>query len=158
MKTTSSNKRSSSSVTLPSRGSAGRAELSAAFIAQQFKPGQSGNPTGNRGARYGAVIALAREYGEAALLRLVQLMDSDDERIALLAAQAILDRALGRPSPLKVDESDFSERDPDCSKQRDTLRALLIKGLQKEAEERVKSSGRAGPVLSQTGQSTARLS
>jgi hypothetical protein len=40
---------------------------------------------------------LAQEHGPTALARLVQLMKSKNERVAVSAAQAILDRAYGKP-------------------------------------------------------------
>lgn len=126
----------SSAALLGKDGARKESALPAAFLANQFKLGRSGNPTGNRGARYGEVVALAREYGAAAVHRLVQLMESDDERIAPLAAQAILDRALGKPSPPPASEEDRIEPDEELADRRETLRALLIKGLQKEAEEK----------------------
>ena len=40
---------------------------------------------------------LAQKHGRAALERLVELMKSENERVAVVAAQAILDRAYGKP-------------------------------------------------------------
>jgi hypothetical protein len=71
--------------------------LSPAFVAKQFKPGQSGNPDGSRGAAHVDVVRLARSHSVDAVLRLVELMASDDERVALMASQALLDRAFGKP-------------------------------------------------------------
>jgi len=76
---------------LNGRGDTGRTPP-AEFVARQFKPGQSGNPSGNRGSSYGEVVRAAREYGPRAVERLAELMESNDERVALLAAQALLDR------------------------------------------------------------------
>jgi len=81
---------------LPSREGTGRA-LSPAFVARQFKKGQSGNPTGNKGSTYGEVVQIARQYSEKAVRRLIELVDSDDERVAFMASQALLDRAYGKP-------------------------------------------------------------
>lgn len=61
-----------------------------------FRPGQSGNPAG-RPKKVVAVTSLAEEHSEAALKKLVKLMSSDKEQVALAAAQAILDRAMGKP-------------------------------------------------------------
>ena len=63
---------------------------------RRFRPGQSGNP-GGRPKLEGDVRALAQQHGRAALERLVQLMGSDNERVAVVAAQAVLDRAYGKP-------------------------------------------------------------
>jgi hypothetical protein len=65
------------------------------FRAAMWQPGQSGNPGGRkemspevREALYAATLP--------AMKRLVELVGSDDERVALLAAQALLDRAFGK--------------------------------------------------------------
>lgn len=67
------------------------------LAAHCFKPGQSGNPSGNKGAQYAQVVALARDASFAATQRLIELMRSDDERVAMVACNAILDRAWGKP-------------------------------------------------------------
>jgi hypothetical protein len=86
----------SKQVSLTSREGTGKA-LSPAFVARQFKPGQSGNPTGHKGADYGDVIRMAREASPRAVQRLVELVESADERVALLASQAIIERGYGKP-------------------------------------------------------------
>ena len=58
--------------------------------------GTSGNPSGQSGA-YGEAVRLARQAAPAAIRRLVELMGSPDERVAAVACNAILDRALGKP-------------------------------------------------------------
>lgn len=61
-----------------------------------FQPGQSGNPNG-RPKKHVTIAQLAEENSEKALKKLAKLIDSEDERIALAAAQAVLDRAVGKP-------------------------------------------------------------
>ena len=71
--------------------------------ATRFKPGQSGNPAGRAKAE-GEVRALAQEHGPAALQRLVDLMRSRNERVAVAAAQAVLDRGYGKaPQQVAID-------------------------------------------------------
>ena len=62
-----------------------------------FKPGQSGNP-GGRSKAEAEIKRLAQEYGTAALTKLVEFLDSDDHKLALSAANSLLDRGFGRPS------------------------------------------------------------
>ncbi len=62
-----------------------------------FKKGQSGNP-GGRPKEVAEVKAAARSHGLAAIDKLVELMNGDDKRIAVAAAQALLDRGYGKPS------------------------------------------------------------
>ncbi len=73
-----------------------RRKLPPALARHCWQPGQSGNPSGHSGA-YGEAISLARQAAPDAVRRLVQLMGSDDERVVVVACNAILDRALGKP-------------------------------------------------------------
>jgi hypothetical protein len=79
--------------------------LSPAFLKRRWKPGQSGNPSGHT-AEYGEVVALARSLSPRAIERLGQLMESEDERVAAVACNAILDRAFGRPQQQRAEEED----------------------------------------------------
>jgi Family of unknown function (DUF5681) len=63
----------------------------------RFQKGQSGNP-GGRPKLEGEIRDLAQRHGNAALKRLVQLMGAKNERVAVAAAHAILDRACGKPA------------------------------------------------------------
>ncbi len=64
-------------------------------VGGRFAPGVSGNPGGRP-----KVTAEAKDALRAALPRAIQrlreLMDSDDERVALSACQAVIDRNLGK--------------------------------------------------------------
>ena len=60
-------------------------------------PGQSANPGGRPGVPE-VIKATLRELSPRAVERLGELLDSEDERIQLEAAKAILDRHLGRPA------------------------------------------------------------
>ena len=61
-----------------------------------FKKGQSGNP-GGRPKEVAEVRELAKEHGPEAIERLVKLMASDNERTAVAACEAILNRGYGKP-------------------------------------------------------------
>lgn len=62
-----------------------------------FPPGQSGNPAGRAPMPADVREALEAGSGKAAR-RLAELVDSPDERVALLASQALLDRLYGKPA------------------------------------------------------------
>ena len=62
-----------------------------------FVKGQSGNPRGRPKVDF-EVRAAARLHGEAAVRKLVEIMQGDDNRLALSAAQALLDRGFGKPA------------------------------------------------------------
>src|SRR5260370_37613443 len=89
-------------------GSAGAAPkrrgLPPALAANRWKPGQGGNPSGHSG-EYGEVLKLARALSVRALERLGELIESEDERVAVVAANAVLDRALGKPRPAQDEKA-----------------------------------------------------
>jgi hypothetical protein len=70
--------------------------LPPALAANVWQKGQSGNPAGHTGL-YGEAVSLARQAAPTAVRRLIELMASEDERVASVAANAILDRAFGKP-------------------------------------------------------------
>jgi ABC-type metal ion transport system substrate-binding protein len=51
------------------------------------------------------VRALAQKASPRAFQRIVELIECEDERVALMAAKEVLDRAYGKPLPAK-DETD----------------------------------------------------
>ncbi len=72
--------------------------------ANPFLPGNSGNPSG-RPRVPPEVKALLKQHGIEAVKKIVSLMDSDDERIALAAASNIADRAFGKATqPIAGDD------------------------------------------------------
>jgi hypothetical protein len=69
-----------------------------------FKKGQSGNPGGRPKAER-EVTELARDGSPRAIGRLIELVESEDPRAAIAAANAVLDRAYGKPTqPISGDE------------------------------------------------------
>ena len=83
--------------------------LPAALAVNRWRPGQSGNPSGYSGA-YGEAVKLAQQAAPAAVCRLIELMHSEDERVAAVACNSILDRAFGKPAPRKEEQKDTIEQ------------------------------------------------
>ena len=71
----------------------------------KWKPGQSGNPAGRSGL-YGECRRLAAEASPAAMCRLIELMDAQDERVAYMASVAVLDRAGVKPQEFDPREAE----------------------------------------------------
>src|SRR6478672_13779709 len=61
-----------------------------------FQKGKSGNP-GGRTKQFAQCQRLCREDSPEAARRLIELMQSEDERVALMAADKVFERAWGRP-------------------------------------------------------------
>jgi hypothetical protein len=83
--------------------------LPPALVANRWRPGQSGNPAGHSG-EYGVAIKLAKQAAPYAINRLIELMDSQDERVAAVACNSVLDRAFGKPGPVKEEKDEFKAR------------------------------------------------
>jgi hypothetical protein len=96
-----------SNPTLNAGNGAGKRTLPTALTAHQWRPGQSGNP-GGKGGAYAECLRLARDASPRAVHRLIELMDSEDERVAAVAANSILDRAFGKPKEQPKDAPDDS--------------------------------------------------
>src|SRR5882724_11877601 len=61
-----------------------------------FPKGKSGNP-GGRTKQFAQCQRLCREASPDAARRLIELIQSEDERVALTAADKVFERAWGRP-------------------------------------------------------------
>ena len=83
--------------------------LPPALAANRWQPGVSGNPSGHSG-EYGVAIKLAQRASPTAMRRLIELMDSEDERVAAVACNAILDRAFGKPKVAEEQKDDLVAR------------------------------------------------
>src|SRR5271166_6302902 len=100
--------------------------LPPALAANRWRPGQSGNPSGHSGA-YGEAMKIARSYAPAAMHRLAELAELNqldsagnlvplrdlpdaDRRVIAVAANSILDRALGKPKAPEEEKDDMGAR------------------------------------------------
>ena len=72
-----------------------------------WQKGQSGNPAGRRAEQ--TLKQLASLHTEKALLKIVALIDSSDERVAIMAAKEVLDRACGKAKPME-DADDANQK------------------------------------------------
>jgi hypothetical protein len=70
-----------------------------------FPKGVSGNPSGSSKALAG-LRALARANTTTAFNKLVDLLNSSDDPVAIMAASEILDRGCGRPRPAVEGDED----------------------------------------------------
>jgi hypothetical protein len=64
-------------------------------VLRPWQPGQSGNPSG-KGALFQESQRLCREHSPRAARRLIELMESEDERVSFMAAKEVWERAWGK--------------------------------------------------------------
>lgn len=108
---------------------------------KRFQPGKSGNP-GGLPKRVRLVRRLAQKYGEEALMRLRELMESEDDRVAYAACCAILDRGGNRPYHQR--ETSAADRAHDASDAIARLTALATRRLAAHRED-ASAEGRVDP-------------
>lgn len=95
-----------------------------------WKKGESGNP-GGRPKSLREVTELARKCGPKAIQRLSELLDSEDEKVVVAAANALLDRGYGKPTQ-PIAQVDKMPRDELERRAKEILKARekMVKTLQ----------------------------
>lgn len=71
------------------------ASLSASRHLKPWAKGQSGNP-GGKSKKLEEIRSLAKDRSRRALERIIELVESQDEKVALMASKEVLDRAFGK--------------------------------------------------------------
>jgi len=79
-------------------------------VAQQWKPGQSGNPEGKGGSDYQYMMKILRVHTPEAARTMVALLNSDDDRVRLMASKEIIDRTCGKPRDMRPTYAILSSR------------------------------------------------
>jgi hypothetical protein len=101
-----------------------------------WQRGQTGNPGGRNGT-YWETVKLARDASPEAMQKLIALMSSDDERVASVAANGVLDRAWGKPKDYDPKEATNSGLRFDIAalspEERSVLLAIIRRGAVKQA-------------------------
>jgi hypothetical protein len=105
------------------------AKLTPAMEARKWRKGESGNPSGRSG-EYQRCQAICRGASQEAAEEVIRLCrHSNDDRVRLLAAQWIYERAWGKAPESDTGEADEDRPSLDVSKlspeQRDQLRGIL---------------------------------
>jgi len=106
----------------PPRGAPRKRPLPPALRANLWKKGQSGNPAGTSAA-YHQCVRLAREASPEAMETLLQVMrESDDDRVKIVAATGVLDRAWGKPKEMVEEPVERPRPDLSCLSNKDRAR------------------------------------
>jgi hypothetical protein len=128
--------------------------LPPALAANRWRPGQSGNPSGHSG-EYGEAMRLARQAAPHAVRRLIELAEIDqvddqgnltalsaeaDRRVVMVAANALIERAFGRPreyDPAKDSEGPLHRLKAQAAQQAEPLTSRELGAIAELAEARL---------------------
>src|SRR5689334_18290756 len=107
-------------------------------LAPAWQKGQAPNP-GGRGGQYHDAIRILREWATIrGAERMLELAESDDERVAAMMTQAIWDRAFGKPRERPPEADGNSRTAIDLTKLRpeelQLLRTLFERGVVRTIE------------------------
>lgn len=102
----------------------------------RFKAGQSGNPGGKSKLEL-EVRRMAREWSPEVMAKMIDIcLTTDDERVAVVAGEKILERAYGKARELQPGEGEDPALAAKVSRltadERDALKALLLKAVGKD--------------------------
>lgn len=116
-------------------------------IGKPFKKGQSGNP-GGRPSVVRHIRELAQSHGEEAFRRVLELMRSEDERVALTASQEVLNRAYGKPTQhIETKRTQVTELpDDELARLLGTVRAISAKVALEDAGDGAGQTGIGKPA------------
>jgi len=112
----------------------------------QFKPGQTGNPSGFNGLqrmKSKAIEELAREHAAEAVAALVDLLHNGSDSARRAAAEALLDRAYGKP----IDRQAVLTMGPSGEAVEEMSEAQLLRIANGALEYTNSSSGFRGQVI-----------
>jgi hypothetical protein len=98
-------------------------------VLRPFQPDRSGNPSG-KGGQWQEAQSICRLVSPAAARKMVILMDSNDEGVALMAAERVLELAWGKPRQM----SDTAMVDPAATERREAAGVEVIRMLQAMAK------------------------
>ena len=106
----------------------------AVLLANQWKPGQSGNPGGKTKLEL-EVRRMAQDSSAAVMEKIIDIcLTTDEDRVAVVAGQIVLERAFGKPKE-SMPGDDPSAGKPDLTrlsqKELGNLRKLLLKSVGK---------------------------
>lgn len=89
-------------------GNSETADNSANVLPHRWQKGTSGNPSGRRSSA--EIRRLLKNHTPRAAMRIVELVESEDERVALMAAKEVLDRYYGKVGPEGEDDEAGADR------------------------------------------------
>lgn len=100
----------------------------------RWKKGETGNP-GGRSEGQKQCLALAREASPKAMAALIALLDSADDRVVLMAADKVLERAYGKAKEAPEDPRppiDLSKLPPEALAMLKAALGLIAGGVPKQ--------------------------
>src|SRR5262249_26475625 len=109
---------------------------------KNFQPGNAGRPP-NVSTKYSETLQIARRASPEAVQTLIQRMSDNDGRIAVVAANSILERAWGKPKEMRPEQDQKATIDLSTlsAGELKILLALVQSGRLRAAPEPASSAG-----------------